>query len=253
MERSSYKASDFKDVKYNVLDIGEQKVLEAFPDLKKYPEFNLNYEVFTGLNNDKILKYMMLVYTDNILNRTIPELLKQKREAALLAGFEIGLKTRRFPEKLERVFECKHWDLNKLLVRICRLNNNSSFEQLAIYEEARARQMVKLVSDTIDNEKIKDIHENIRRLTIDIDSLERDLLAGEKDKEIIDMLYHEIENIQLGIRPEEIAEAKRQGALDLVLLDVYKEHVDESKIHDIRPQRKRGRPKKVKADEKAGS
>lgn len=251
MERSSYKASDFKDVKFNVLDIGDRKVLDAFPALKRYPEFNVNYQPITRLSNEKVLKYMLLVYTDNILNRTIPELLKQKREAAFLAGFEIDPKTRRFSDHLERVFECKNPMLNKLLVRVSRLNNNSSFEQLAIYEEARARQMFKLVSDNIDNEKIKDIHENIRRLTIDIDNLERDLLAGEKDKEIIDLLYHEIENIQLGIRPEEIAEAKRQGALDLVLLDVYKENIDEEKIRATRP--KRGRPRKVKKDEEGSS
>lgn len=250
MEKSSYKASDFKDVKFNVLDIGEKKVLVAFPMLQRYPEFNINFKQLTGLDNEKVLKYMLLVYTDNILNRTIPELLKRKREAAFLAGFEIELTTRRFPENLERVFECQYRELNQLLIRIARLNNNSPFEQIAIYEEARARQMFKLVSDSIDNEKIKDIHENIRRLTIDIDELELKLSSGEKNKEVIDLLYHEIEGIQLGIRPEEIAEAKKQGALDLVLLDVYKQKVDERNINDTRPKKRRaGRPKKVKVDE----
>jgi len=252
MEKSSYKASDFKDAKFNVLDIGIEKVIKAFPDLGRYPEFQKDFKTITGLDPEEVIKYVLLMYTDNILNRTIPDLLKRKRESALLAGFEIGLKTRRFPEELEDIFQCQVQEVNELIVRVSRLNNNSAFEQLAIYEEARARQMFKLVGDIIDNEKVKDIHENIRRLSIDIEALERKLLVGERGKEVVDLLYHEIENIQLGIRPEEIAEAKRKGSLDIILMDVYKQKIYPADISDNKPKRRRGgRTKKVKADEQS--
>lgn len=244
MEKSPYKASDFKDAKYNVVDIGEEKVIDIFPELQKYPEFNIDYKKITNLSTEKIFRYVILMYMDNVLSRSLPDLAKRKREAAILAGFEKDAKTRRFPDSLEQIMECNISQVNNLIIRVVRLNNNSAIEQLAVYQEARARQMLKLLNDQSDNEKTKEVHENIRRLSSDIEDLQRKVLVGEKSKSIITSLYHELDNIHLGIRPEEISEAKRRGALDVVLLDVYKEKVTVSSLPDKKPIRKTGRPKK---------
>lgn len=244
---SIYKASDFKDARYNVLAIGIEKVIEAFPELKRYPEFHTDFKKEIGLDSDKVIRYVILMYMDNVLSRTITDLTKRKRESAFLAGFELQKDNRRFPETLESIMECNLLKVNELIIRVIRLNNDSDVEQLAVYEEAKARQMYKLLTDQSDNEKTKEVHENIRRLSDDIIRLRRKVLSGEKSKNLIHSLYHEIDFIHLGIRPEEIAEAKRQGAIDAVLYDVYAQEVDVSEIPDTRPgstRKKRGRKKK---------
>jgi hypothetical protein len=241
MSLFNYGVQDFSDARYNVLAIGNQKVIEAFPDLKKFPEFNFNYKKSSGLDHEKVLKYVLLLYTENILRRSVPDLEKRKMEAALLAGFERD-QNKKFSESIKTIFKCENLDVNRLIIRVIRLNNSNAFEQLAVYEEARSRQMFKLLSPTTGDEKTKEIHENIRRMTSDIEDLERKLLMEEKSKDLIDSLYYEIENIQLGIRPEEIAEAKKAGALDSILDNPYKQDIPEMENIDLRP--KRGRPRK---------
>lgn len=250
MAIAKHSVQDFKDAKYNVLDIGTRKVVEAFPELQRFPEFNKNYFEITGLFHEKVLKYVMLMYMDNILKRSMPDLMKRKREAALLAGFEIQATTRRFPKELEKIFLCEDMQVNQLIIRVIRLNNNNAFEQLAIYEEARARQMYKLLSPSTQDEKTKEIHDNIRRMTDDIEKLEKLLMFEEKSPNLVKALYFEIENIQLGIRPEEYAEAKRNDALDQILFDPYRQEISLKDYVKIVPpvkkvaKRKPGRPKK---------
>lgn len=240
MNTAKHSIQDFADAKYNVLSIGTKKVLEAFPGLGVFPELRVDYKKCTSLDNEKVLKYVILMYMDNILKRSSPDLVKRKREAALLAGFEIDFKKKKFPEALEKIMRLEDPEVNKLIIRILRLNNNNAFEQVAVYEEARARQMYKLLSPSTEGEKTKEIHENIRRMTADIMDLEKQILMEEKRTDLTDAMYYEVENIQLGIRPEEIASAKRAGAMGQILFNVYQQQAP--KMANI--NKKRGRPKK---------
>lgn len=212
-----FTASDFSDAQYNVLNIGDKTILKNWPELKRFPEFMVNLAKKYRLLTDKVHKYALLVYTPNILHRAIPEIAKRKAEAALLAGFTYREGSTIFPHKVEEMLTCEYAEINDLFIRTARLSRNSQFEQLVVYEEARARQMRKLLSDIDGNETTKTVHDNIRRLSEDIERLQNEILFQDNEKPLLERLYFAIENIQLGIRPEEIAEIRASGNFDKIV------------------------------------
>lgn len=215
--QKGFTASDFSDATYNVLDIGNNLVVKQWPELKKFPEFNFNFNKKYRIPTDKVHRYSLLLYSRNILHRTIPELSKRKATAATLSGFEYRLESKIFKPEIENLLLCKIPEANDLIIRIVRLTRNSQFEQLVVYEEARARQMRKLLEDLDSNDKTKDIHDNIKRLSVDIERLQTEILYQDNEKPLLDRLYYFVENIQLGIRPEEIAELRRSGNFDALI------------------------------------
>lgn len=222
-----FSASDLKDAKYNVLDLGDTPVLKKWPELKRFIEFKFNFRKRYRLDDEKVYKYAFLLYSDNIIHTAIPEIAKRKMECALLAGFEPRLESSTFRPQVEKMILCEYPEANDLFIRICRLTRNSQFEQLVVYEEARARQMRKLLEDLGANDKLKDIHENIRRLSEDIDRLQNEVLFQDNEKSLKERLYFNVENVQLGIRPEEIAEMRKNGNFGAVI-DIYQlENLDE--------------------------
>lgn len=222
----SFTSTDFSGAVYNVLELGDQKAVKKWPQLKRFPEFNYNFSKLYRLNTDKVHRYALLLYTQNILQKAVPELAKRKSEAALLAGFNYRLSTTFFPKQVEEMLLCEYTECNDLFIRVVRLSRNSQFEQMIVYEEARARQMRKLLDD-VGNERTKDIHDNIRRLSEDIERLQDDILFNDNQKPLLERLYFSIENIQLGIKPEEIAEVQKSGNFDKLVSIVDTSHLDE--------------------------
>lgn len=222
-----FTASDFSDAMYNVLDVGDTPILQRWPELQRFIEFKFNFFKKYKLNNERVYKYAFLLYSKNILHKAIPEIAKRKAEAALLAGFEYRLDSNLFKQNIEKLIACEYPEANDLFIRVARLTRNSQFEQLVVYEEARARQMRKLLDDIGSNEKTKDIHDNIRRLSEDIERLQNEVLYEDNQKPLLDRLYFSVENIQLGIRPEEIAEMRKSGKFDAVIDIRQLENLDE--------------------------
>lgn len=213
-----YTAADFSDAKYNVLELGSITVLKQWPELKRFPEFLVNFSKELRITTDKLHRFALLLYTPNILHKSIPEIAKRKVEAAHLAGFQYHEGTTLFRKNVEEMLLCGHAKCNDLFIRASRLARNSQFEQLVVYEEARARQMRKLLEDLESNERTKDIHDNIRRLSQDIERLQDEILFQDNEKPLIERLYFNVENVQLGIRPEELAEVKKTGDFDKIII-----------------------------------
>jgi hypothetical protein len=231
METTQFDVRDFRNAKYNVLAIGKQKVINSFPYLKKFPEFNNDYKEETGIENDMIFRYMLLMYTDNII-RTIPDLYSRKKESALLAGFSRDEKTNKFSPEVEKMLICEYDVLNDLIIRVGRINHNHAFMQLIVFEETRAKEMAKLSSGSNDNNS--NIFKSIRDLTSSIKDLEKELLSGDDNINLIDRLYIQIEDNQLGIRPEEIAKSKKDGSTKELLGNKYEKEVDIEDVPDMR-------------------
>lgn len=213
-----YTASDFRDAKYNVLDIGDKTVLKQWPELKRFPEFLVNFSKDYRLLTDKVHRYALLLYTPNILHKSIPEIAKRKVEAALLAGFQYHEGSTLFRKNVESMLICRLKTCNDLFIRASRLSRNSQFEQLVVYEEARARQMRKLLEGLKSNERTKEVHNNINRFSEDIERLQDEILFQDNETPLIERLYFSVENVQLGIRPEEIAEVERTGDFDKIII-----------------------------------
>ena len=129
---------EFKDMKYPVLSIPEGKtVLKQFPGLKKFLEFQKRFDPDT----DKIHRYVLLMYTVNIL-QSLPNVEERKIEAAKLAGFTL---TRgKFDRKTEKLLSCMVDEINDLIIRVCCLDRNEDFAELMVYEQSYYAQLKKL-------------------------------------------------------------------------------------------------------------
>lgn len=216
-----FTAKDFSDFKYNVVGLTErQVVLEKFPELKKYPEFNPKLPALNHIKlaHDKMVRYALLMYSDNVIHRLIPEFAHRKREAALLAGFTLE-ENGRFWEPVENMLYCKYDTVNDMAVRVASLTRSTVFSRLMSYNDAIITQQKELNSSKRDkkDDKTKDIIANIERLASLIKDLESELLSGDLNKDLLERLYSHIEGISLGIRPEEIALARKQGKLNEIL------------------------------------
>ena len=201
-------------MKYPVLSIPEGKtVLKQFPGLKKFLEFQKRFDPDT----DKIHRYVLLMYTVNIL-QSLPNVEERKIEAAKLAGFTL---TRgKFDRKTEKLLSCMVDEINDLIIRVCCLDRNEDFAELMVYEQSYYAQLKKLLNPP-EGEKIKDIRDNARKLKEDIKELRKSLLNQDESPDLIDRLYDYIDGIDLGISPEEIAIAKKTGTLKELIHHPY--------------------------------
>lgn len=205
--KSKFTATDFTNLKYNVVKVPKTtKVVDYFEDLKKYPEFTTGYLKQVKAAPDKCIRYALLMYTDNVIHRVIPELAGRKREAALLAGIEPD-ENGKFSNMYEEIFLCEKRIINDIFVRVIRMNHNIAFRNLITFEEALEKEIGKLIDPDKrdDKETVKVIHENINRFKIDIEKLQLELLKEDINNNLLDSLYSCIDNIQLGITPEDNA------------------------------------------------
>jgi signal recognition particle GTPase len=120
------------------------------------------------------------------------------------------------------MISCEISEMNKLFVRIIRLSRDNEFQQLKVFTQARSNQMEKIMNPSIEKERTKEVAENIQNFSKYIDELEKSLANRDTSYNLLEELYSEIDNDNLGIRPEDIARAKKDGKLDKILKSPYK-------------------------------
>lgn len=236
-----WKRADFRGWKYEKL-VGlnqNRKVIDVYPHLKKYPELNPKLVKLPRLSFDKVLRYIMIFYSNNVLRYTIPEVIRRKREAAYIAGFNIGQNTGRFRPEVERMMLCENEDINKMIVRFLRRSENKKFLQLCVFEEARAKQMQKLIDGISEKEKelTKVVIENVKTLSDDIERLEQDLLNEDTSQNLIELIYDEVDYSNLGLSPEDIVEMESDGSTDKILKSPYVSRYDGSRQRTEKAQK----------------
>jgi len=213
---SQFTAKDFNGFKYQKTVSSKADVIKNYPELKKYPEFNPKVYKSLRLSPDKIFRYVLLVYTHNIIFESIPSVVKRKREAAILSGFHANSETNTFSHDIELLIKCDLDPLvNDLIIRVIRINKDSKWIQLLAFEEARARQVAHMVAGT--GEATRVLMENVTKLSESIEELSNDLLNQDEQPDIIELLYENIITENLGIKPEDIAQARKDGNLSKVL------------------------------------
>lgn len=216
---------DFSGWKYEKLLYlkPEEKIFEAFPEFALYPEMDQKNFKGLKLSFERVLKYIILYYSQNTLRDLYPDTASRKREAALIAGFIINKSNNRFTTNVEELLNCENLKANRMIIRFLRRSENKKFAQLCVFEEAKAKQMQKLLDGVGDKDKelTKVIIDNVKSLTQDIEELEREILNGDKSVPLIDLLYNEVDYSNLGISPEEIAQATRDGDLEYIFKNPY--------------------------------
>jgi hypothetical protein len=204
--------------KYNVLTIKGKnvKVVNKWPELKKFPEFTRDYGNLKGtnLNTESILRYCLLFYQKNTLRNYIPSFQQQKTQMAIWAGFELDNKTKQFTDRLEQVLLGNNEDVNKLIARVKQLTDDVLYQQFITYESVRARQMLLLESGN--ESKTKIALEVLETVSDGIRRLEEEMLKEDVHTPIKDALYHSVVLATLP-RPETIAQSKKDGTIDEII------------------------------------
>ena len=231
--RKKLTEQDFKGFKYEkIVNLPlRQKVLDVYPQLKKYPELHDKKFKKMRLSFDRILRYVILYYSDNILRQVIPEVAHRKKEAANIAGFYELKNTGQFSYDVEQMLRCQNPVINQLIIRFLRRSENKKFMQLCVFEEARAKQMQKLIDGVGDSDRelTKTVIDNVKTLSQDIEDLEKELLNEDDSRDLMEAMYDEIDYTNLGITPEEIAETIADGTTDKILKSPYKHKYDGSR------------------------
>ena len=200
--------------KYNVLTLKGKNstVLKRWPELKKFPEFNIDWGTHKGthLNTESLLRYCMLFYQKHDLRNFIPAFQQQKTQMAIWAGFELDSKTKTFSTSLEDVLMGKNLEVNKLIARVKQLTDDVVYQEFITLESVRYRHMLLLESGDEKNSKTSlDI---LERVSISLKRLEEEMLKEDIHTPIKDALYHSVVLATLP-RPETIAKAKKDGTL----------------------------------------
>lgn len=221
---SQFTAKDFNGFKYQRVISWKTDILKAYPELRRHKEFDPKLYKTMRLSHDKIFRYVLLVYTRNILFESIPSMVNRKREAALLAGFEPNSDTDTFSPDIERVLTCENQLVNKLIVLVIRLNKDSLWQQYCAFEEARANQIYKMIGgvDSKDKEQTSTLMDNIKKLSNHIDEIQADLLNQDEQLDLLELLYQGAVSENLGLRPEDIAQARKDGSLEKIIKNPYK-------------------------------
>ena len=99
-----------------------------------------------------------------------------------------------------------------MVIRYCRMQYDSEFSELVIFNNAFYNQLMALNDGKSENsDKTKDIIQNVGVLKKQIKEIETRMLNENVTPENVSTLYEHVEMTALGLRPEDIAEKMRAG------------------------------------------
>lgn len=200
------KESDYKSMRFPFNLIGDADPLEVFPILSKYEEFNIPIE-----QKDKIIKYILLVYDPGSPLRVLEPIPVRKANAAMMAGFKY--KSEKFEDAVLRMMECGVLEINRMIIRFCRLFGERSYTLMVSGNEAFHDAIGQLMlpskgDDAIaDTEKKQKIFQQAKSTAEALDKMAMNFLMGDNTKPLNKTLYTiiESENSRIKLSPEDFA------------------------------------------------
>lgn len=177
-------------------EVGEKCVL-----LKKYDIF---FFPLLELDRAEIIKFISFCYDEHSpFVRDYEDPRRRKVEAANFIGFDKD-EHGAFEIKYSGVFLGINENVNKMIIQYCRLQRNTEFSKLVIFEEAYYQELLLLKDSSKDN-KTKDVRTNINNFAQDIKNAKQALLMGDENQRLMVELLREVEFEQIELSPEEIA------------------------------------------------
>ncbi len=203
---------------YNVDKLSLCKTLKdvyaIYPEFEYYPEFKRDCGFIIG----KAVALIVLLYSKD--SYVSAKHSSEKINAAVYLGFEqkAGVIT---DKSVHDALLCNNKPFNDMVIRYCRMQYDSEFSELVIFNNAFYNQLMALNDGKSENsEKTKDIIQNVNILKKQIKDIETKLLNENTTEQNINTLYEHVELTTLGLRPEDIAE-KLRGGEDVVDVRPY--------------------------------
>ena len=196
--------------------------------LEEYEEFH-----FTVPDKPKIVSYIILMYDiKSDLKKLYEGLYERKRNAALLAGFE--LTNGKFEPWVESMILGENDSVNDAILRYVRLFGIPDATAYLAYTEILHKQVLAAMHET-DEKKLKTIQDNIENAMDKVTVFERRIFSGDEVETVRAALYRYAEKVRLQLRPEDVANAIEKG--DLKLADPYYAEVKTVKAKVGRPRK----------------
>lgn len=210
-----FEPEQFRDLMYNPFTEDGQSILDKYPILKLFPEFNK--EIDPLLDKEQIIKYIMLLYQPNTPLKAITTIAERKLQAALLAGYRLDNKTKRFSSRVESVISCDDADVNDMIIKMGMLTLDFVYSDLMMYEDANFKNDQKILAGGTAKEKTKELLDNRQKLRESIKDCKKEFLNQDTNTNLIETLYNYVNADFIGISPEDIAKARLEGNLKNVL------------------------------------
>jgi hypothetical protein len=201
--------SDFSKLHIPVhKDLGDNVDVVKRHRLDIYPEFNDEIPTNLKLSKNKIIKYIVYVYDKYSPLHKITEIMGRKIIAAELAGF--NKKGGKFGGNIEKMLLCEIPQINKMIVRYCRIQKDSDWSVRVAYEDSLYSQL-EAIRNSQEGKDVKDIILNTDTLRSKISDLDKILLEGDDNENLVFDIYDTIENETLELKPEDMADKIEAG------------------------------------------
>ena len=173
-------------------------------DLTKNDLFN--HAVFheeIQVDRNCLFKYIAFMYTDDSPYLYEDFVKTRKLQAAKDAGFEFH--NGKFDASIELMLASRDDNVNRMIVQYCKQQRRTKFTKLVLSEEVYYNLWEDLLGER-KNEKSKQLIDSVNELEIIIEKTRRELLNNDDSEEIEKTLYEAVDEAELGLSPEEIAD-----------------------------------------------
>ena len=198
------KLEDLQDYSVFLYDPSRYYTLDRLKD--SHTDFKAGLPDELEKDRKKVLRYIILAYDINTpLRRMFPVYLTMKKEAAVMAGFKIDKKMKKFDDAVEDMIVGQDAGVNKMIVRYVMYFYNHKYLQLVVFNEVMGQlALQKMGTASFNTSEIKgfnEIGESIEKLTNEIFGGNE---SRELKKELHKLLEGEIEDLRPDIMAREV-------------------------------------------------
>jgi len=205
------KESDFDYLMFKVhLMPDKADPLEFFPKLKMFPEFKAKVD---GIKAPTLIKYIALTYDLNSPFLKETNVARRKVEVGRYMNLQVTGEGKFIPV-IESMMKCEIPEINKMIVRYVRLQNNHKYSLLVALDENFYKRLEKTMDDV--DEKAQEIKATTDMANT-IQQLASDLFNKDNSPKLSDDMFRFIEEEKLELSPEFIAEKIRKGQVPVKL------------------------------------
>ena len=193
----------------------DPKTPESYLQLKEYEEFKAVLP--QTLPRDRIIQYIIWMYdrASDVVRAEYPLYTQRKREVARMVGLIGGEKNR----SVENALIGLNSAVNAMAVKYIKMFNSPEYSMLVVYREIAVHLQRQALSGEVD----KALIDNIEKITSAIVDLEEKVFYGKDETELRAELYRTIEDEDLGVMSEQIAEKLAKGQDPLKGVNPYGE------------------------------
>jgi hypothetical protein len=189
----------------------KESVLHAFEKLSDCPEFHLELDGLES-HRSKVIKYIAYVYDRRSPFLKVEDIIQRKVKAALKAGFKAKIQKNRrvFSTNVDQMLKGYNQNVNKMIVRYCRMQKSKKYMILVAMEEgfwgSLDRALTRSSTDGESDIKMRQqILLNEEKNANKIEQLTLELLTEDNNRNLMDTLYEVVDEEnkrKLRITPE---------------------------------------------------